>query len=64
LSLQHKIFYMRSVINPEVKTPSCPKCKNNETDRIPRGILVKSLAPWLAVKHYICYKCGNKFYVK
>jgi ribosomal protein L37AE/L43A len=44
------------------KAHTCPKCKNSEIDRIPRNPLLKTVAPWLAVKHYICYKCGNKFY--
>ncbi len=42
---------------------SCPKCKNFETYRVPRGFIFKTLMPWVAVKRYKCYKCFNKFYV-
>lgn len=42
---------------------SCPKCKNFETYRVPRGFIFKTLMPWISVKRYKCYKCFNKFYV-
>ncbi len=41
---------------------SCPRCKNNFCQRIPRGSTVKLLLPWLSVKHYFCDRCFKKFY--
>jgi len=43
--------------------PPCPKCKNFETYRVPRGFIFKTLMPWVSIKRYKCYKCFNKFYV-
>lgn len=46
------------------KVKSCPKCKSTDVERIPRSQLLKVLAPWMPLKHYICYRCSNKFYLK
>ena len=51
-------------IQTEKAAHPCPKCKNPETDRIPRSQVLKTFVPWLNLKHYICYKCGNKFYTR
>jgi len=44
------------------KTVTCPYCKSNETDRIPRAKLLKKILPWISIKHYMCYSCLRKFY--
>jgi len=37
--------------------PTCSKCKKEFDSRIPRGIVVKILLPWLPLKHYVCLRC-------
>ena len=55
---------MRSISPSEKKAVACPKCKNDNTDRIPRSSLVKTFLPWSKLRHFVCYRCGNRFYAK
>lgn len=45
-----------------IRNVKCPRCKNKDVSRIPRGWLVKKLFPKRDVKHYQCFYCFNKFY--
>jgi len=55
---------MQTTQRSSTKTMPCPKCKNKDTDRIPRAGFVKAFLFWLPIKHFACYRCGNKFYAK
>lgn len=40
---------------------SCPRCNNEQCDRIPRSKIVKILFS-SNMRHYKCTKCFKKFY--
>ncbi len=39
----------------------CPRCKNENTDRIKTSYFYSKI-PWLIAKHYVCYKCHKTYY--
>jgi ribosomal protein L37AE/L43A len=45
------------------KLPTCPKCKSELDNRVPRSFVVKNLLFFLPIKRYICYKCQRKRYI-
>lgn len=40
----------------------CPKCKNDDCYRIPRGMLFKQVFTIIPVRRYFCGRCINRFY--
>ena len=56
--LIHQLIKIRFTFIP---SNYCPRCKNENTDRIKSSFFFSKL-PWINAKHYVCYKCHKTYY--